>query len=220
MSDPISDLIAFLTANTGDYLLMGWFRFVLLAYFYGLVAASVAFLFINWRDDPSQRTGANLWLWLARLFIGGMWFQGSLWKVPFTDNDGLLFWTKQEAGRAAYAVHRDLISNVVLPNFEFFHWLVFFVELGFATSLIVGLFVRLGGLGAALFTVNLWLGLYNTRPGDRPEWPWTYMFLILMCATFAAVAAGRALGADAWLRRNVAAVRDGAGLGGLIRLFT
>jgi len=71
-----------------------------------------------------------------------------------------------------------------------------------------------------LFTVNLWLGIYNQRPGDPDEWPWSYMFLILLCGTFAMLAAGRSLGADAWVRRNVPAVREGRGFGALVRLIT
>jgi uncharacterized membrane protein YphA (DoxX/SURF4 family) len=220
MSDPVSDLITFLTADTGDFHVLGPARFVFILIFYLLLAASVLLLVVNWREDPAERTGTNVWLWATRVLIGGMWFQGCLWKVPFTDNDGLLFWTKQLAGRAAYELHRELVSNVILPNFEIFHPLVFLAELGFAAALIVGLFVRLAGFAAALFTVNLWLGLYNTRPGDRPEWPWTYMFLILLCANFAVLATGRALGADAWLRRHVDSVRTGSGIGGLVRLIT
>ena len=25
-----------------------------------------------------------------------------------------------------------------------------------------------------MFTLNLWLGIYNKRPGDPDEWPWSY----------------------------------------------
>ena len=93
--------------------------------------------------------------------------------------------------------------------------LVYFAELGFAAALILGLFVRLAGTAAALFTVNLWLGIYNKRPGDPDEWSWSYMFLIFLCATFAVLATGRALGADAWIRRHAAAVRERRGWGNL-----
>ena len=46
------------------------------------------------------------------------------------------------------------------------------------------------------------------------------MFLIILCGTYAVLATGRALGADAWLRRNVAAVRDGRGWGALARFVS
>ena len=124
------------------------------------------------------------------------------------------------AGRAAFAVHRDFVANVILPNFDLINPLVYLAELGFATALILGLLVRLAGTAAALFTLNLWLGIYNKRPGDPDEWPWSYMFLTFLCGTYAVLATGRALGADAWLRRNVAAVRDGRGWGALVRFVS
>ena len=220
MSNPFSDLLAFLTANTGDFNSLGLWKYLLLLVFYLLMAASVALLIVNWREDPAERTGANLWLWATRVAIGGMWFQGTLWKLPFGHNNGLYYWTEQMAGRAAFAVHRDFVANVILPHFDLVNPLVYLAELGFATALILGLFVRLAGVAAALFTANLWLGIYNQRPGDPADWPWSYMFLIFLCGTYAVLPTGRALGADAWLRRNVAAVRVGRGWGALVRLLT
>ena len=155
-----------------------------------------------------------------RLLIGCMWFQGTLWKLPFGHQNGLWYWTQQMAGRAAFEIHREFVTNVILPNFDIVNPLVYLAELGFAIALMLGLFVRLAGVAAALFTVNLWLGIYNQRPGDPDEWPWSYVFLILLCGTFAVFAAGRSLGADAWLRRNVAAAQSGRGFGALVRLLT
>src|SRR5262249_2687266 len=86
--------------------------------------------------------------------------------------------------------------------------------------LILGLFVRLAGVAAALFTVNLWLGIYNKRQGDPDEWSWSYMFLIFLCGSFAVLAAGRALGADAWIRPHLASVKEGRGVGAPLRLGT
>ena len=62
-----------------------------------------------------------------------------------------------------------------------------------AVSLILGCFVRLGGVIGALQIANLWLGLYSA-PG---EWPWTYFFLVLLMASFALHHYGRSLGIDA-----------------------
>jgi len=61
---------------------------------------------------------------------------------------------------------------------------------------------------AVAYTLQLWLGLY-----DNPsEWPWTYMFLAMLMFLFALEGAGRSLGLDAWLRREVPSVRDAKGL--------
>ena len=46
--------------------------------------------------------------------------------------------------------------------------------------------------------LNLWLGLYSA---DN-EWPWTYMFLVMIQAWFVIDPPGRVLGADALLRRS------------------
>ena len=220
MTTPFSDLISFLTADTGDFNALGVWKYLIVALFYALVAASLWFALANWREDASQRSGTNLWIWAIRVLIGCMWFQGTLWKLPFGHNNGLYYWTQQMAGRAAFAIHRDFVANLILPNFDWINPLVYLAELGFAVALILGLCVRLAGLGAALFTFNLWLGIYNKRAGDPDEWPWSYVFLIFLCGTFAVLAAGRALGADAWLRRNVESVRNGRGLGALIRLIS
>jgi uncharacterized membrane protein YphA (DoxX/SURF4 family) len=220
MSTPVSDLIAFLTADTGDFNALGVWKYLILLLFYLLMAASLWLAVTNWRKDSTQRNGTTLWLWAIRVLIGCMWFQGTLWKLPFGHNNGLYYWTQQMAGRAAFAIHREFVEKVILPNFDLINPLIYLAELGFAVALILGLFVRLAGVGAALFTVNLWLGIYNKRAGDPDEWPWSYMFLIFLCGTFAVFAAGRALGADAWIRREVSAVRNGRGLGGLVRLIT
>jgi hypothetical protein len=71
----------------------------------------------------------------------------------------------------------------------------------------LGLAVRLVGVLAIAYVLQLWLGLY----GNSSEWPWTYMFLALLMLLFALEGSGRSLGFDAWLRRDVPAVRDGKG---------
>src|SRR6266404_876526 len=61
-----------------------------------------------------------------------------------------------------------------------------------AVSLMLGIFVRLGGVVGALQIVNLWLGLYSAPS----EWPWTYFFLFLLMLSFALHHYGRSLGLD------------------------
>jgi hypothetical protein len=45
----------------------------------------------------------------------------------------LYYSTEQMAGRAAFAIHREFVTNVILPNFALVNALVYFAELGFAT---------------------------------------------------------------------------------------
>jgi len=205
-----TDFWQFLTGTTGDYLHQGNWRYLILALFWILLLASIAIAFRNWQEDSEQRTGRHFGIWLVRVLIGCMWFQGMLWKLPLPVSDGLQYWTEQESTSAAFEFHRTFLKDVVLPNMRLFGPIVFLAELAFAASMMLGLAVRLVGVLALVYTLQLWLGLY----GNSSEWPWTYMFLALLMFLFALESAGRSLGFDAWLRRNVPAVRDGKGLVG------
>jgi len=116
------------------------------------------------------------------------------------------------ADRAAFEFHRELVTSVYLPYLYIFNPVIFLAEFTFAVSLILGIGVRLIGTLGIIFVLHLWLGIY--RPGTPAEWPWSYIFLAMVMFLFALHAAGRSLGLDAWLRRNVAAVRDGKGFFG------
>src|SRR5262249_14418717 len=114
MRNPFTDVWQFLTANTEDYLALRNWRFLVLGYFLALIVASIVLAIVNWREDPAQRTGVNVGMWIARVLIGCMWFEGMLWKLPLPIGSGLQFWTEQEATRAAFAWHRELVTNVLL----------------------------------------------------------------------------------------------------------
>jgi hypothetical protein len=207
-TNPFTDVWHFLTATTSDYLHQGNWRYLILALFWALLIASILVAVRNWREDPTQRTGRHLGIWLVRVLIGCMWFQGMLWKLPLPVSDGLQYWTEQESTSAAFEFHRTFLKDTVLPHMMFFGPIVFLAELVFAGSMILGLAVRLVGVLAAIYALQLWLGLY----GNSSEWLWTYMFLVLLMFLFAVEGAGRSLGFDGWLRREVPAVRDGKGL--------
>jgi uncharacterized membrane protein YphA (DoxX/SURF4 family) len=207
-TNPFTDVWHFLTATTSDYLHQGNWRYLILALFWALLLASIAIAFQNWREDPAQRTGRHLGIWLVRVLIGCLWFQGMLWKLPLPVSDGLQYWTEQETKSAAFEFHRTFMKDVVLPHMTIFGPIVFLAELVFAGSMMLGLAVRFVGVLAVAYTLQLWLGLY----GNPSEWPWTYMFLAMLMFLFVVDAAGRSLGLDAWLRRKVPAVRDGKGL--------
>ena len=209
-TNPFTDIWHFLTATTGDYLRLGGWRYLVLALFWALLIGGIAIALRNWREDSEQRSGRHLGILLVRVLIGCLWFQGMLWKLPLPVSDGLQYWTEQESTNAAFEFHRTFLKDVVLPNMKLFGPIVFLAELAFATSMLLGLSVRLVGVLAAVYTLQLWLGLY----GNSSEWPWTYMFLALLMFWFALEAAGRSLGFDAWLRRTVPAVREGKGLVG------
>jgi hypothetical protein len=209
-TNPFNDVWHFLTATTSDYLHQGNWRYLILALFWILLIASIGVAVQNWQEDPTQRTARHLGIWLVRVLVGCMWFQGMLWKLPLPVSDGLQYWTEQESTNAAFEFHRTFLKDAVLPHMTVFGPIVFLAELVFAGSMILGLSVRLVGALAVAYALQLWLGLY----GNSSEWPWTYMFLALLMFLFALDGAGRSLGFDAWLRRDVPAVRDGKGLVG------
>ncbi|HKA78807.1 MAG TPA: DoxX family protein [Xanthobacteraceae bacterium] len=212
--NPFTDIWKFLTGNTNDYLALGGWRFLLVGLFYALIVLSVVIAIRNWRDDPAQRTGTALGMWLSRVLVGCMWFEGMLWKLPLPVGGGLRYWTEQMGTRAAFEFHRVFVTDFLLPNLYLFGPLVFLAELMFSTSLILGLGVRFAGIVAIFFVLHLWLGIY--LPGAPAEWSWSYIFLALLMFLFALHAAGRSLGLDAWLRRHVPAVRDGKGVIGWV----
>ena len=164
--------------------------------FWALLAASVVVAVLAWRRLPAQRTPRSLGIWCLRMLMGAMWWQQTLWKIP-PDFDGLRYWIGQEAEHAAVALQGDLVGSIVLPNLRLFGPVIYLVELAIAISLLLGLFSRWGALLGLLMGLNLWLGLYSAPN----EWPWTYMFLVMIQAWFVIDPPGRVLGGDA-LRRH------------------
>ena len=214
--NPFGDIWQFLTATTSDYLNLGGWRFLILALFWALFIASIALALVNLRDDPAQRSPHAIGFAVVRVLIGCMWFQGMLWKLPLPASEGLRYWTEQEVTRAAFSAHGAFTRDVILPHLDYLGPLVFLAELTFATSLILGFAVRAVSALAICFVLQLWLGIY--RSGNPAEWPWSYVFLALLMFVFALEGAGRCLGLDAWLRRNVTDVREGRGFGWILKI--
>jgi uncharacterized membrane protein YphA (DoxX/SURF4 family) len=212
--NPFTDIWQFLTGTTSDHLALGGWRYLLVAFFLALIAASIFLAIRNWQEDPAQRTGTHFGTWVVRVLVGTMWFEGMLWKLPLPVSGGIQYWTEQMGTRAAFEPHRDFVTGFLLPNLHLFGPLVFLAELAFTVSLILGLGVRFAGVIGIFFVLHLWLGIY--LPGNPAEWPWSYIFLAMLMFLFALYAAGRSLGLDAWLRRHVPAVREGKGLVGWV----
>ena len=151
-----------------------------------------------WRLDPAQRSVQHIGRCLLRVIVGTMWWQQSLWKVPPHYDWGLIHWMQEMVEHGSIQLQSDLVRDLVLPNIRIFGPLVYAIEVAIAVSLILGLATRLGALLGALMAINLWLGLYNA-PG---EWPWTYMFLVVIQLVYLIDPPGRSLGVDALLWRR------------------
>ena len=78
----------------------------------------------NWQADPAQRTLTHVGTWAARVAIGAMWFEGSLWKLPIPSG-GFQYWLEQEAQHAAFGFHKAFVSSVLLPNSTFVNVITF-----------------------------------------------------------------------------------------------
>ncbi len=220
MPNPLADLVAFLTAGAADYEALGAARYVVLVVFYALVLGSLTLLVVNLRDDAGQRSGRLLWLWLTRMTVGVLWFKAMLWTLPFGADNGLHAWTAAVPERAAAPEVALFASEKLLPHFGVFDPLAFLVTFAVAAALMLGLFVRVAGLVSLLMAAALWLGLYAAPAGDVAPWAWGFVLLALSSGTLAVLAAGRALGADAWIRRVVPSVRDRRPAGLLLRGLT
>ena len=185
--NPLHDAMQFLTQP-------GWFTPV----FWLLLLASVAIAILAWRSDHAQRTVRATGIWVLRVLIGTMWWQQSLWKIP-PNFDGLRYWMQQQVEHAWIPLQSAFVADIALPNLSLFGPLVYIVEVVIGVSLLLGLFSRIGALFGALMGINLWLGLYSAEG----EWPWTYMFLVIIQLLFVIDPPGRVLGVDTLLRRRV-----------------
>jgi ABC-type phosphate/phosphonate transport system permease subunit len=195
-TNPFYDAWLFLIGHTPDHENsgIGWLLTLL---FLALFVASIWIARKNWQQDPAQRTGRHVAIWLMRFMIGSMWFQGSLWKLPLPVSGGFQGWTQALAENAAFAFHRWVAAHVFVPLLPVINPIVFFTELSLAVAFILGFLVRPMSVIGMLFVAQLWLGLY-LHPG---EWPWTYIFLIFVQGFFLLDNAGRSLGLDALLAR-------------------
>ncbi len=185
--NPIADAINFLSGSALFYV------------FALLVIASLLIAGINLARDAQQRNIKDLVTYVLRFFIGCMWWQQTLWKLPPTYTDlpdgsgGLRYWVSKMVDGAAFSLQSDFVQYIVQPNFLLFAPIIYATEVFIGVSLITGTAVRLSGIIGAAMAINLWLGLYSTHG----EWPWTYFFLIVVQLMFALNRAGRSLGVDA-----------------------
>ena len=205
-TDPFSDAWDFLVGAQPDQVGLGDLRWSFVGLFAVLLVASFLIALIVWRRESRQRLDGvgpgPCSAWIFRLLIGIMWFQGSLWKMPFPVAPGFQYWTEQMAKFAAWPWFGSIVTDYMLPNLVIVDPIVFAVEMGLAISLMLGLFVRPVAALGALYVLGLFVGLYR----HPDEWPWEYIFLSAVQGMFAVVGGRFSLGLDAiimplWERR-------------------
>lgn len=188
--------------DTFEFLVSGGWPILL---FWLLLLGGAAAAVYNFVIDSKLHTAKDISMCIARITVGGMWWQQTLGKVPpyYTDlpgvqDSGLRHLMIEMVNNASFSIQSRFVQETVLPHFSVFAPLVYGIEVFIAVSLILGLFTRLGGALGALMAVNLWLGLYRSSY----ECPWTYFFLILLQVIFTVFQAGRSLGLEAIFARG------------------
>ena len=193
--NPIHTFLQFMTGQIPDQLSLGGFRWITVLVYWALFIAGIAIAVVNWRRDPHQRTVRDVSVFLLRYLAAGMWWLGTLWKLPLPVSPGFQYWLDQTVKFSAFQWHSDLMQAFD-AHIAIMQPLVYLTEVFFTVSLMLGFAVRLSGILAALFTLNLLIGLYN----DPSEWPWTYVGIIIAHVMFAEYSAGRCLGLDNLVR--------------------
>jgi hypothetical protein len=194
--NPIHSLFQVLTGQIHDQLALGAGDWLVVVMAWVLFFGGLAIAATTWAKYPEQRTLNNLSMFAMRFISAGMWYLGTLWKLPWPVAHGFKDWLTNCVTYSSFQWHAD-IMQFFLTNIAFVQPLVYLLEVFFAASLAFGFAVRLSGALAALFTFNLLIGLYN----DPTEWVWTYVGIICAHGMFAASGAGQSLGLDFLFRR-------------------
>ena len=176
-----------------DQTALGALQWPLVGLFALLLLGSFVIALVVWRRDAREAGSGPFWAWLFRILIGIMWFQGSLWKLPFPVASGFQYWTEQMSTNAAWPWFETIVNEFMLPHMAVIDPLVFAIEMGLAVSLMLGLFVRPVATLGAIYVLGLWIGLYQ----HPAEWPWEYISLSAVQGMFAVVGGRYSLGLDA-----------------------
>jgi uncharacterized membrane protein YphA (DoxX/SURF4 family) len=204
--NPIHTFLQFMTGQIPDQVSLGGLRWFTVALYWLLLIGSIAVMVYNWQRDPEQRTAHHLSVYAMRVVTAGMWYLGTLWKLPLPVSGGFKYWMEQSVKFSSFHLHAE-IMQVFLDHIGIVQPLVYLLEIFFTASLMLGFMVRLSGILAALFTFNLLIGLYN----DPTEWPWTYVGIIIAHGMFAATQAGRSFGLDNLVAKRMIPVLSGDG---------
>ena len=197
--NPIHSFYQVMTGQIHDQLALGSFRWFTVAMAWAMFCGGLAVAGYCWARVPEQRTARHFLVFSMRFLSAGMWYLGTLWKMPWPVAHGFKDWLTNCVTYSSFQWHAD-IMQFMLNNIALVQPPVCLLEVFFATSLALGFAVRFTGTLAALFILNLLVGLYN----DPTEWVWTYVGIMCAHGIFAADGAGRSLGLDYLLRTRPA----------------
>lgn len=135
-----------------------------------------------------------------RVGVALLWIQGAGWKAPpnFGEDTGggLYRYTHYAVTHEVFGPFTWVVREVVLPNFQFFGWMVLLTEAAIGAFLLLGLATRFWALVGAAQATAILLSVANAPN----EFGGTYWLLILANVAVFALAAGRIGGLDGVLR--------------------
>lgn len=139
---------------------------------------------------------------VLRVVVAITWLHEVAWKVPpdfgRASGSGLWDWTNRAIEHPVFPPYTWFVEHVVVPNFTFFGWVVFFTEAALGGFLLVGLATRLWGLIGFAMALPITFSVLNV-PG---EWSYAYYLYLAAHLAIAAGAAGRCCGLDAVVRSS------------------
>ncbi len=151
-------------------------------------------------DNFRQRTLLG-YLAILRIMVGYHFFRAGSGKL-FGDFLGPEALPRQLANavKDPISLHRDFILGVVIPNAEWFSYLICFGELAISLSLLTGCLVRISSLFGAFHNLNIYLAVaYPSESGAQLGLNRIFIFLHLV---FVLASAGRSLGIDGLLKKR------------------
>ncbi len=157
-------------------------------------------------------------LGVSRIGLGLLWLANLHWKVPpdfGQDNGGGLYKYSASVSRhSPFAPFAWVTEEIILPNFQFFGWVVLLGETTLAMLLIVGYRTKLVALGGAMMTIPIMLSVLYYDRAD--EWSWSYLLMLIAHLLVYASAAGDDLGLDGVLRRGTVAANQSIRVVGVV----
>jgi hypothetical protein len=140
--NPIHTFFQVLGGNIPDQLTLGGYRWIEVALYWVLPIGSLAIAYTNWRLDATQHTDTHLGIYAMRLVSAGMWYLGTLWRLPVPVAGGFKFLLENTVKYSSFQKHASIVQ-VFRDHIAQVQPLVFLLETALAVSLMLGIALRL-----------------------------------------------------------------------------
>ena len=99
-----------MTGQIHDQLALGSFRWFPVAMAWVMFFGGLAIAWYNWSKDPEQRTVHHFFVFLMRFLSAGMWYLGTLWKLPWPVAHGFKDWLTNTVTYSSFQWHADIMQ--------------------------------------------------------------------------------------------------------------